>query len=276
MSDLWETPPDRDLPSGRLAERREHLVLEIRQMERRETPISPKGRRNWPLRVAMIGGAAAVVAFIVLGLGPRWGPGAPDVADARIEVQSTGDHYEIGFVQLGEDASRVEQELSALGLDVSLDFVPVSPSLEGSLVASAGGDGTERYSVDVAGVPTLRIPLDYGAALALTIGRPGVDGERYVSTPALGAEAPGEALHCSDIFSAGVAEASAILEERGLDAEWRNDKNEVRSSDDLAGYFVVQTTPIERGKVLVWTAPEPLLPDPRPAEVIALLASGCS
>ena len=67
MNELWESPPDRDLPPGRLAERRKHLVSEIKRPERRTAPAPElEGRRRaWPRLVgALAAGALAVVGGV--------------------------------------------------------------------------------------------------------------------------------------------------------------------------------------------------------------------
>ena len=61
MNGLWVSPPDRDLPPGRLAERREHLVSEINRMERRTAGAKRRPARR--LKRTML----AAGAILVLG-----------------------------------------------------------------------------------------------------------------------------------------------------------------------------------------------------------------
>jgi hypothetical protein len=91
MNGLWGSPPDRDLPPGRLAERREHLVSEIRQTERRTAPTpGHSGRRGLRPRIAAALGALAVAAFAVVG-GAIWlsGESADDADGVAGATSST-------------------------------------------------------------------------------------------------------------------------------------------------------------------------------------------
>ncbi len=83
MNGMWESPPDRDLPPGRLAERREHLVNEIRQTERRTASVPPnRGRHGVRPRLAGSLAALTLGAFAVAG-GAIWlSGGSGDDVDA--------------------------------------------------------------------------------------------------------------------------------------------------------------------------------------------------
>lgn len=102
MNGLWESPPDRDLPPGRLAERREHLVSEIRQKNRR-TASTPghRGRRGVRPRIAAAIGALALGAFAVVG-GAIWlsgesGDDAKGVAATNPSSTSAGGEQATGI-----------------------------------------------------------------------------------------------------------------------------------------------------------------------------------
>lgn len=265
MADSWTSPPDVELAPDRVSLRGRALAADVASEPR-------TGLRTTRWRVGLAGGLAAVLVLAVVGLGPNGGPGGPAAAQAMIEVEVSGGAYEIRFVELAEGTQQVEAELAALGLDVTLDFVAVSPSLVGSLVATAGGGAGEVYVVEPGGVPRLSIPIVFEPSLALTIGRPALPGEAYVSSPALGAEAPGEALHCAGVFNMPAAAAAAVLAERGLIAEWRNERNEVT---EVGTGYVVNATPKTAGEVIMWTASQPLPADVRPDHVVEFLSSGC-
>lgn len=91
MNRLWESPPDRDLPLGRLAERREHLVNYLKQTEQAAAPVPPnRGHRG--VRPRMAGALAALTlgALIVTG-GAIWlsGGSGEDVDAATGTISPT-------------------------------------------------------------------------------------------------------------------------------------------------------------------------------------------
>lgn len=150
---------------------------------------------------------------------PRLG-GQRAASAAEIGVTTTEDFYEIVFVTLAEDSSQVEAELQALGLDVTVDFVPAPPSLEGHLVASEASEGADEVweftePEDFSGPAALHGPTGFTGALRLDVGRPAEDGEPFVSS-AISALHPGEALHCTDVEGMTVAEATSVIAAAGV------------------------------------------------------------
>ena len=282
MNEKPYLPQERALPAESLTRRREHLVAEINreQMGGQPSAHAPTGSR--PLRVyrrrrmtalkwvVAAGMVVAVLALAATSIGDRLPFSGPSSAQAAIEVHAVDGWYEIRITELAEGTARIEQELRQLGLHVTFDFMPVSPSLEGTLVASAGGDGREQFEA-LTGItgstPVVRVPVGYTSNLRLSIGRPAQPGEDYISSPALGAEAPGEALYGSHIFNMPVREALSLLKQRGLTAEWRDADNQVRPSEELLNSYVTSAVPLAPGRVIIWTSPQPEMPDPRPPAV---------
>lgn len=206
-------------------------------------------------------------------------PQAPSAA--AIEATTTDGYYEIEIVTLAEDASQVESELEALGLDVSIDFVPVSPSLEGRLVVTDEPvDSQVEWEYvepdDFGEPPTLRIPTNFDGTLRLHIGRPAEDGEAFISA-ATSALHPGEPLHCTDVEGMTVAEAAPVIAEAGVPVEYydaNGDGTRLLGDEIPQDWYIVSTTPVAGGVVqaeLMATWP----PDGRTAEYLAYLNDGC-
>jgi hypothetical protein len=63
MSTSFRLPPERDLPSGRLSQRREHLMKELIRLEREDTERTPtRRRRRWVALVLAPAAALSVAA----------------------------------------------------------------------------------------------------------------------------------------------------------------------------------------------------------------------
>jgi hypothetical protein len=242
----------------------------------RQTAQRIRTRLRWTRRRLAIASAAVGVAAVALVIGMTVLPGLPGggTAQATVKVQTVDGRYVIWFTKMAEDTKVIEDELASLGLDVKIDFVSASPSMVGTLVASDGGDGTEKY-LPASGVadpvPGVSVPLDYHSSLTLWVGRPAEPGESYSTSPALGAEAPGEALSGSHIYNMKVKDALEILKERGLEAEWRDSDNTTRSAEELAESYVSSVIPVAEGRMLVFTEPDPR-PD-RPDEIEEALSA---
>lgn len=208
--------------------------------------------------------------------------GRQEAVVAEIEVTATEDHYEIEIVTLGENTSKVESDLLALGLDVTIDFVPVSPSLVGKVVAttdsstSSRGDWEYVESDDFSTPGVLRIPTDFDGKLGLHIGRAAEQGEAFVSA-AISALEPGEPLHCTNVEGMTVAEAAPVIAAAGVTVEYYDTNGE---GTPLEGHipehwYIVSTTPTAGGVVQVELATT-LPPDGRTAEYLAHLNEGCN
>jgi len=268
MTTSLHPPEMRDLPPERHDQLRQHVVAEISsstaKLDRKIPPRRLPESRSLGRAVVAIAVTALIVSIVSFGVGPGEEPGSlPQIgqptAKAAIEIVETGDMYEIVFVTLAEDASDVEADLSQLGLDITIDFVPVSPSVENQLVAMsspAEGVNLPEFAFSDSGGPSkLLVPKDFVGAASLTIGRPAEDGEEYVSA-AVSAQMPGEALHCVLIETMTAREALPLLDSVEVEIEWRPDlKDETYFGtvpDQYLDWFVAATSPMAHGKVLVY------------------------
>lgn len=243
---------DRDLPTGRHHRRRQHLLAEV---------ATPTASWQASRRLALGAGLAfAVLLVLMVGL-----PGDRSVAPAAADVDPIDvdgiSYIAVTFTAYGEDTSAVEADLIALGLDITIDLVPASPTLVGELVsfdASQPLDGAWDGDYTKDGV--LYLPASYGGTMHLRVGRPTEPGEAYVS--AADPLAPGEALHCTDLIGMPVAEATLVLTEAGLEPEWRIDDKVIEAPD--ADTFVEAVASTSPTSVIVWTATRRALtlPDP--------------
>lgn len=233
-------------------------------------------RRRWVGPVAVAG----LVVAVVIGLGPRGtplpeGPLAPASAEAVVDAVEVDDGWR-SVSWTCRRPERISAQIRELGFDVAVQFLPVSPSLEWQVVATAG---------DVEFVPparpgdlaAIRLPAEPQHPAELVVGRPAGPDEEYVSSPALGAEAPGEVLHCSRIYGMRVPDALDVLGERGLSARWRNDEGAYLPVDEVLDWYVSNSAPWALGEVHLWVGPEPPEPQERwlSADALATLTDDC-
>lgn len=223
---------------------------------RQQATPAHRQRRRIPWRVLVGAAVAALIVAVALALAPPGTPGAPDLAAAKVSVDKTSDHYDIRLANVLADPRAIQEVLRRNGLEVTIQFVPVSPSAVGKLqgTGQAGSRSACRStqrpwpmardikSGRIAGCGTLRDPhgvswvyrqgatiaddvvavrvkLPFHDALQLTIGRRARPGERYQAA-AYDATAPGEALHCADIHGRRVRDILPELQRRHLRAHW--------------------------------------------------------
>lgn len=243
----------------------------------------PQRRRRWYLPGAVVITTAAAVVIMVFGFGPQGGPTAVPPA-AAVEIVPDGDYLEVRFLDLSADEDAIEAAIRDAGLDIAVDFMPVSPSLVGSLVASTDTP-TDRYSVsweyrapsDVGAPSSVRVSKTYRGSLSLTIGRPTKPGEPY-TTAAISAELPGELLHCGEITGGTASNAVAVATQREVKILWIDDTSRERLGNDLPDnyddWYVIAATPISGNEVLIELAPtQP--EDGRTPAFRAALQEGC-
>jgi hypothetical protein len=118
-------------------------------------------------------------------------------------------------------ASQLTAVLRAHGLNITVQTVPVSPSLVGAIVYSDAPIIRTLWkpSCRVTGCPVgLVIPLGFTGSAEIAVGRPARPGEGYQSTADV--FAPGEALHCSGLLGARATAALPVLRKLGLHVTW--------------------------------------------------------
>ncbi|NYH54384.1 hypothetical protein HNR06_003973 [Nocardiopsis arvandica] len=202
-----------------------------------ETTMSMSPRRKRllvaaPIAAALaVGGVAATALFdpfadegSSLPLGPE--PAAAAVLDVSVEEGVVVAEV----LDPTADAEAYAAEFAEHGLDVTLRFVPASPTVVGNLVYlddNMTGEGTDERDVEVVtspgectpqggGCPVgVRIPEDYDNPVEVVFGREPEAGEHYESTNA--ATAPGEALEGMEPAGMTVGELRDAL--AGVDQE---------------------------------------------------------
>lgn len=159
-------------------------------------PAAPGGRRTGTRRIALAAGATAVVtagAVVVPALlGDRAG-GATSYANAAIDVRLDGRFYVARIKDPLADRERYAEAFRAVGKNVDVDLVPVSPRYVGQILRSGSSadrpaevmtefepSGPERvdcfYQPDRCTL-TIKISKDTTATVTYTIGRAARPGE---------------------------------------------------------------------------------------------------
>jgi hypothetical protein len=236
-------------------------------------------RRAW--RLAGVTTALGLGLAVILGVGPEMGaepdgqvarpigPLRVDPASAEVKVTRTNRYYKVSIGNVLADPETVRQALRQRGLDVTIRFLPASPSIVGTVVASYFEDDTDRDKVrwtyrpgrSVEGdVLAIEIPLDYRGRMGVDLARRARPGERYSST-APSAQLRGEALTCADVEGRRVRDVLSVIGQRGVAATWRDPDNRTVPVSEVVDYYVAQTVPVAPGEVLVFTATSP--PDPK-------------
>ena len=186
------------------------------------------GRPHSRRRVRLLAGAAAAllaaVAVFALAVALRQAPPAA----AAVEFRTQGNYIVATVVDPYAAEQQLDAAFAAHGLNITLELVPVSPSMVGSVVymgsSARASDIGVLYSAtkQAPGGPLpigLRIPVDFKGQADIMLGRAARPGETYVS--AGDAFAPGEALHGSGLMGMRVSAALVKLNALGLSAEWR-------------------------------------------------------
>ena len=184
-------------------------------------------RRRWAVTAGAAGLAAAgLVAAVLAGTvgsgGPR--PNGPAVVGAQaLAFVRHGRYIDVIVRNPLADPKKYRAEFRAHHLNVSLELIPVSPSLVGTVVYF-GGSGTSAIRVITArgrcftggGGPIcpvgLRVPVDFRGDAQLVFGRAARPGEKYESTAS--STAPGEALHGLHIRGRHVSAVLAMIARR--------------------------------------------------------------
>jgi hypothetical protein len=183
-------------------------------------------RRRKPRLAAIVTAGvvgAAVIAGLVVGVSsPRHRPQDKRAPNEQLVAFSVRRGTVIALITNPlAAASQLTAVLRAHGLHITVQTVPVSPSLVGTIVYTDAPAIRTLWkpACSLTGCPVgLVFPAGYTGGGDIAVGRPARPGERYESMADV--FAPGEVLHCSGLLGAPAAAALPILRKLGLHATW--------------------------------------------------------
>jgi hypothetical protein len=158
-----------------------------------------RARRWRPRRRLALVAAAAIVATVAAVAGPALlrGPGATSYANSAIEIRRDGDFYVARIKDPLADHARYAEAFRAVGKDVDIELVPVSPRRVGMLLYSgSGGSGFGGSRVETEIVPTgsERFDCALDPARCTIVIKISVDSSGWIRFKVGRAAQPGEAL----------------------------------------------------------------------------------
>ncbi|MCW2929620.1 MAG: hypothetical protein JWM19_582 [Actinomycetia bacterium] len=235
--------------------------------------------RRWSRPRALLAGLslaalAGAVALVVALLAP--GGVAGNSANSAAAIQALAFTKASGYITVTirnpyADPAWYNADFARHHLDITLQVVPVSPSLVGTVIAESTSPGadqevqtiTSRRCWTGGGGPGsscpvgLRVPVDFHGQADITFGRPARQGEQYGSTASI--FAPGEALAglLAQVAAQPLSKVRAVLASHQLTiAVCRNANNNNVDPNSVPGdYYVTSILPWAPGEVIVWTAP---------------------
>ncbi|MGN6795098.1 MAG: hypothetical protein ACTHJW_22155 [Streptosporangiaceae bacterium] len=239
-------------------------------------PPSPGGRTrgfrasgNWNRRL-LIGVPAAVclavAALVVNSLGGSGGAISP--AKAALVFTRHGHYINVIVRNPLADPAKYRAEFKARGLDITLRFVPASPSIVGTVVYF---DGSPAIKVITAqgqcftggggsACPVgLRVPVNYRGSANLVFGRAARTGERYEST--VSATSRGESLYGLRINGKHVSVVLRMIARRHITAAvfhvtTRRGTGKLLPGSRIPGHWwVYGADPWAPGRVMLWVGP---------------------
>ena len=235
-------------------------------------------RVRHPVLISSLGAAAAVAiaAGLIVSSALR-----PQAAGAGVAFRTVA-HGDI--IATVTDPFAAESQLKAAfaehGLDITVNLLPVSPSLVGTVVFISDSGGANaiqplgRGSCVTGGGACsigLKIPATFTGSGDITLGRPVKPGETYESTAS--AFAPGEVLHCSGLRGARVATALPILQADKLTLQWREQSTGAHDATAPTSNYISDIDPVAPGTVMITTQPTP--PAGYPAAYARAINKGC-
>ncbi|MEU4227265.1 hypothetical protein AB0F17_23475 [Nonomuraea sp. NPDC026600] len=232
-----------DEPGGRAGgTRAQALFTDIIAQERQPTPSEPSRRlrdRHWARRT-LLGLAASVVLALGVVLGPsllgHGGGTAISYANSAVEIREEADTYVARIKDPYADQRRFSEAFRALGLNVELNVIPVSPTAVGKIVRMGG---TMRSAIENVPFGANREPADCdltdsGCFMVVTVpaaikgtsdvmqfelGRPAKPGESYTNEWQSATRA-GEQLAGAKVSGRTVGDVLAEVRKRGLTADF--------------------------------------------------------
>ena len=214
------------------------------------------------------------------------GHASPTPVAAHVLSFTTSDGYITVIVRNPlADPSRYRAELAAHHLNITLELVPVSPSLVGTVVYIGEPSGGPYLQVITAqgrcytggagaACPVgVRIPVGFRGQAEVVFGRAARPGEQYESTAA--ATAPGEAMHGLSYVGDTVAQVLAMLRQRHLTVPvfHYNEPGYSRNLSHVPGtWYVYGADPWAPGQIMLTVGPTrtpPAVQPPQPGTPVA-------
>lgn len=250
----------------------------MESLPRSEVSSGSRPARNAPRR-AILGAAAAIAVAVAVVAGFAVSDPSPASASG-LRVERTTGSIVATVTDLNADPGGFAAAFHEAGLEISLDLVPASPSVVGSIVAIGGtGDGIRPLSDD--GCPTenrcgpigIVIPPDFSGHAHVTLARSARPGETFSSTGS--PFAPGELLRCMahELLGKEGSEVVRLLRGRALTAQWRDATGREISRSQADGRFATGFTLLDSDTVVVFTSERP---DPTLAAAATRFDSGCA
>jgi hypothetical protein len=180
VSTKLRIPPERDLPAGRLAQRKQHLIEELaRTIEAERAGPPRRGRRRWAV-AAGVAAAAVAIAVAVPAMLPGGHPGgAPNAAAAALlraaRVAATQESTPLpspGQYVYTKTEAVYESDWADVGPNHDQYFSVLTPVVREAWI---GTDGSGRL-LETNGTPTFLTEHDRSVWLAA--GRPDLGGNK--------------------------------------------------------------------------------------------------
>ncbi|MFG1681832.1 hypothetical protein ACGFNP_16840 [Nonomuraea sp. NPDC049269] len=229
-----------DEPGGRAdGARAQALLTDIIAQERQPTLAAPLRDRRWARRT-LLGLAASVVLALGVVLGPsllgHGGGTATSYANSAVEIRKEANTYVARIKDPYADQQKFSEAFRALGLNVELRVIPVSPTAVGKIVSMGGtmhsaipnvpfGAGREPDDCDLADsdcfmvVTVPAVVKDTSSLMHFDLGRQAKPGESYANEW-LSATHAGEQLAGAKASGRTVGDVLAEVRKRGLTAEF--------------------------------------------------------
>lgn len=241
-------------------------------------PASRGRRARRPsMRTRLLIGVPVAAALAIAGLvatsagapGQRVGPISVGPAKAQAAVLSITRHGRFLYVIVKNpvaDQKRYRAEFARHHLDISLQLVPASPSIAGTLVAETepAGSGSELKTITARGrcftggggnqCPVgVRVPINYRGTATLVFGRAARPGEQFESSGSVTAR--GEAMHGLHFVGKTVAAVLGMLAERHVTvSQWRVQDRHCNTGSRRtvpSSWYVYDAVPWAPGQVLL-------------------------
>jgi hypothetical protein len=236
--------------------------------------------RRRRMRMRLLIGVPVAAALAIAGLiatsagapGQRVGPisvGPPRAQAAVLSITRHGRYLDVIVKNPVADPKKYRAEFARYHLHISMQLVPASPSIVGSLVydSESAGSGSQLKVITARGkcftggggnvCPVgIRVPIHYRGTATLVFGRAARPGEQYESSAP--ATARGEAMHGLHFVGKTVAAVLGMLAERHVTVpQWRVQNRHCYTGSRRtvpSSWYVYDAVPWAPGQVLLWAS----------------------